>query len=134
MFGLDRRSLLPGLVVIALFVLWAILIPGVNGVLGYDDETVAGDVFALTDGIAMDAEPGWEVEQGLRTTDRTRCQSSGRARHGHKRHHVTQHILRAALDLAHELAAAGGPESPGVAHERAEVSRLRAELATGDRA
>ncbi len=77
MFGLDRRSLLPGLAVIALFVLWTIVLPGVNGALGYDDETEAGDVFALAAGITMDAEPGWEVASGLRTTDRTRSQAPG---------------------------------------------------------
>ena len=54
-----------------------------------------------------------------------------RAGKGHKRHHATKHILRAALDLAHELAAAGGGESPGVDHQRREIARLRATLAGG---
>jgi len=50
-FGLDRRSLLPGLVVIGLFAFWTILIPAVNGLLDYDDTTRPGDVFAIAQGI-----------------------------------------------------------------------------------
>ncbi len=37
-----------------------------------------------------------------------------------------KHVLRAASDLAHNLAEAGGEDGPEVAHPRAEVTRLRA--------
>jgi hypothetical protein len=70
-FGLDRRSLPYGLVVIALLVLWTIVLPAVNGVLDYSQETQAGDVFALADGVTMDAQAGWGVDSGLLTTDKT---------------------------------------------------------------
>lgn len=70
-FGLDRRSLLPALVAIGIFVFWTILVPAVNGQLDYDDTTRSGDVFLIAEGITMDAEPGWGVESGLRTTDDT---------------------------------------------------------------
>lgn len=36
-----------------------------------------------------------------------------------------KHVLRAARDLAHDLAVAGGQDSPEVLHSRAEVHRLR---------
>ncbi len=78
-FGLDRRTLLPGLVVIGLFVFWTVLIPGVNSLLDYDQTTEAGDVFALGPGLSMDAQAGWGVQEGLRTTDTTRSQSPGGA-------------------------------------------------------
>lgn len=57
---------------IALFVLWAIVVPGLNGALDYDDETEAGEVFVLAEGVTMDVQPGWDVIRGSRTTDRTR--------------------------------------------------------------
>lgn len=76
-FGLDRRSLLPGLVVIGLFVFWTLVIPGVNSLLNYDQTTKAGDVFALGPGLTMDAQEGWGVEQGLLTRDTTRSRSPG---------------------------------------------------------
>lgn len=69
--GLDRRSLLPGLIVIGLFVFWTVLIPGVNSLLSYDDTTEAGDVFVLAPDVTMTARAGWGIESGLRTTDAT---------------------------------------------------------------
>lgn len=48
-----------------------------------------------------------------------------RAGKGHRTHHHTKHVLRATLDLAHEIAMAGGTDSPGVLHERAEIARVR---------
>ena len=37
-----------------------------------------------------------------------------------------KHVMKATLDLAHDLAAAGGGESRQVAHSRTEIARLRA--------
>ena len=48
-----------------------------------------------------------------------------RSGEGFKSHSNAKHVLRAALDLAHEVAEAGGSESEGVRHERAEIARLR---------
>jgi len=42
--GLDRLSLLPGLVVLALFVLWTVVVPSVNDLLRYGQQAEAGDV------------------------------------------------------------------------------------------
>ena len=71
-FGLDRRTLLPGLVVIGLFVLWTVVVPAIDDALSYDQQTRAGDVFRLRAGLTMDAQPGWGVQSGLRTTDEPR--------------------------------------------------------------
>ena len=75
-FGLDRRSLLPGLVVIGLFVLWTVVLPGINSALHYSQTTKAGDVFQIAPGLTMDAEQGWGVESGLLTSDDTRGATS----------------------------------------------------------
>ncbi len=77
LLGLDRRTLLPGLLVLGLFVLWTVVVPGVNGLLGYDSTTKAGDVFLLAPGTTMDAQPGWGIESGLLTTDRTAVGQGG---------------------------------------------------------
>jgi hypothetical protein len=68
-FGLDRRSLLPGLVVIGLCVLWTVVVPSVNALLHYGQQTRAGDVFAVAQGLTMDAQAGmgrglWAADDG----------------------------------------------------------------------
>jgi hypothetical protein len=40
--------------------------------------------------------------------------------------HREKHVLRAARDLAEDLAASGGADTPEVEHSRAEIKRLRA--------
>ena len=83
-----------------------------------------------------------EVENGTLTAEeldavcapRKQRRQFIRAGKGHKRHHTTKHVLRAALDLAHEIAAAGGRENARVAHERGEIERLRGALPQDDRA
>lgn len=49
-----------------------------------------------------------------------------KATHGHRSHKHAKHVLEAVIDLAHELAASGGRETPAVEFARAEVVRLRA--------
>ena len=78
-----------------------------------------------------------EVENGTLTAEeldalcapkqqRKRYIKSGK---GPLRHSRTKHLLRAALDLTHELADAGGEDSDGVRHERGEIARLRERIA-----
>jgi protease PrsW len=49
-----------------------------------------------------------------------------KATHGHRAHQHARHVLEAVTDLAHELAATGGKETPSVQYARTEVVRLRA--------
>ncbi len=49
-----------------------------------------------------------------------------RSTHGHRAHKHARHVLEAVIDLAHELAASGGGDTPSVQHARSEVVRLRA--------
>lgn len=74
-----------------------------------------------------------EVERGTITQAEldAACASRKERRHlvhagkGHKAHHAAKHVIRATMDLGHEIAEARGGESPGVEHERAEIARLR---------
>jgi hypothetical protein len=64
--GLDRRSFGPALFVIAVFVLAALVIPGINSASGYDDPVVAGQRMALAENVVFTPAVGWEVEEGHR--------------------------------------------------------------------
>ncbi|MFC8529740.1 hypothetical protein [Nocardia sp. NPDC057227] len=68
-FGMDRRTLLPALVVLALAFLQGVLLPRLDAALADDDVTVAGDVIALDGGITFPAEPGWALVDGERAAD-----------------------------------------------------------------
>jgi hypothetical protein len=70
--GMDRRTLAPALVALAVLVLWAWLLPWVAGRVAWADVTGAGEQFQVSDGVTMTAAPGWTVLGGLRTTDATR--------------------------------------------------------------
>ncbi len=52
-----------------------------------------------------------------------------RSGHGDRSHRNARHVLRAALDLAHALAASGGQDSDGILYERGEIARLREPVA-----
>ncbi|HTU16039.1 MAG TPA: hypothetical protein VMF31_12665 [Solirubrobacterales bacterium] len=75
--GLDKRTFLPALIVVGIFVFWAVLVPAVNKQLEYGQTTRAGDVFQLAPGLTMDAQQGWGVESGLLVTDTTRSNAPG---------------------------------------------------------
>lgn len=77
-FGLDRCTLLPGLAVVGVFLLWTVVLPLVNSALSYSQETESGDVFELGPGLTMDAQPGWDVDSGLLTSQKTRTQARDR--------------------------------------------------------
>lgn len=66
-FGMDRRTVAPTLVVLALVFVTAIVLPTVDDVIGYDDEVVAGDVMGLDNGVTFVPEPGWGITRGVRT-------------------------------------------------------------------
>ena len=90
---------------------------------------------------ARDREHGWmrdilapEVTTGVLTDDElTALAGRRRDRKAAVRHRAAgtsrrreKHVLRAGRDLAHDLATAGGDDSPEVLHSRAEIARLRA--------
>lgn len=79
LLGFDRRSLVPALVVLGLLLLWTVVVPAIDGAVDYRQQTRAGDVLALADGLTMDAQEGWSVDSGLLTTDRTASRRPGAA-------------------------------------------------------
>ena len=70
-FGLDRRTLPFAGVALAVWVLWAVIAPAVDDAVPWSDEVRAGDVLQVTPTVTMVPTPGWGIQSGLRTTDRT---------------------------------------------------------------
>ncbi|EON32220.1 hypothetical protein GTC6_13691 [Gordonia terrae C-6] len=68
-FGLDRRTVVPGLVVLLIAVVLAFVPAIVDERVTYDDPVLAGDVIELDKGVAFSPVPGWEITDGLRRGD-----------------------------------------------------------------
>lgn len=68
-WGMDRRTIAPALVVLALAFAQAVLLPRIDAAIPVDDVTVAGDVIAVRDGITFPAAPGWSLVDGERAGD-----------------------------------------------------------------
>lgn len=69
--GLDRRTLGLAAFALAVWVLWAWVVPRINHSVAYDDPVRAGDVLQVTPRVTMVPAVGWDLQSGLRTTDRT---------------------------------------------------------------
>ncbi|MFG1783319.1 hypothetical protein ACGFIU_12820 [Rhodococcus oryzae] len=69
--GLDRRTLLPAMGILALAFLYATVIPAIDRSIAYDDPVAAGEVLVLKEGVTVDPPDGWNLASGLRTTDAT---------------------------------------------------------------
>lgn len=72
LFGLDRRTFKLPLIVVAIYVLWAVIAPAINGAVDYDDPVRTGDALIITPSATMAPPVGWGVEQGVRVSDNTR--------------------------------------------------------------
>lgn len=70
-FGLDRRTLPYALTALAVFVLWTVLAPWINGLVDWDDTVGAGERIRLADDVTFAPATGWGLVSGLRTTDTT---------------------------------------------------------------
>ena len=64
--GLDRRTIAPAVVVLALAFVMALVLPVIDAAVSYDDKVVAGDVLAVDGDITFVPEPGWGVTAGVR--------------------------------------------------------------------
>jgi hypothetical protein len=67
--GLERRSIVPALVVVGIWFLWVVAVPHLDAAVDHDDPVVAGERFAISDDLAVTPPPGWDVIDGFRTTD-----------------------------------------------------------------
>ncbi|MET4164676.1 MULTISPECIES: hypothetical protein [Gordonia] len=64
--GLDRRTLPPALVVLAVFVILTVIVPRIDAAIAWDDPVRAGEELALTKDIVFTPATGWDVEAGFR--------------------------------------------------------------------
>jgi hypothetical protein len=67
--GLDKRTLPLALVVAGLWLLWAVILPWVEGGVAWDDPIRPGDRVRLTDEVSFAPTTGWGLTRGLRTSD-----------------------------------------------------------------
>jgi hypothetical protein len=78
--GLDRRTFKLPLIVVGFFVLWVVLAPALDKSLTFDDPVLAGDELIIGSTTTMAPPVGWQVENGVRTRDGARADSSASAR------------------------------------------------------
>ncbi|WP_328810456.1 hypothetical protein [Rhodococcus sp. NBC_00294] len=75
--GLDRRTLLPALVVTGVFLLLTVVVPRIDTFIRWDDSVRAGERFALADTIDITPITGWSVESGFRLDEESTSQQTG---------------------------------------------------------
>lgn len=68
--GLDRRTIVPALVVLALALLMGSVLPAINESVAYDDKVVAGDVIEVDGGVTFVPTVGWGITDGVRAGQR----------------------------------------------------------------
>jgi hypothetical protein len=66
LFGLDRRTLRPTLVVFALVFIMSVALPVINATVPYHDIVRPGDVMEIEGGVTFVPEAGWGITSGLR--------------------------------------------------------------------
>ena len=62
--GIDRRTVLPALLVLALALLLSVVLPSIDSQTAYRDEIHKGDVVEIADGITLVPTPGWDLAGG----------------------------------------------------------------------
>jgi hypothetical protein len=62
--GIDRQTVVPALLVLALAVLMSVVLPSIDSKTDYRDEVHKGDVAQVADGITMVPTPGWNLAAG----------------------------------------------------------------------
>jgi hypothetical protein len=62
--GIDRRTVGPALLVLALAVAMGVILPSIDSETSYRDEVHRGEVVQIADGITLVPTPGWELAGG----------------------------------------------------------------------
>jgi hypothetical protein len=70
--GLDRRTFAYALPVVAVWLLWAFVLPQINERIPWDDPIRAGERLQVSDRVTFAPAEGWGLLEGLRTTDVTK--------------------------------------------------------------
>ncbi|MFD6397416.1 hypothetical protein [Nocardia sp. NPDC060249] len=67
--GMDKRTILPALIVLVLAFLQGVLLPQIDAAIPEKDVTVAGEVIALQGQVGFSAAGGWSLVAGERQSD-----------------------------------------------------------------
>jgi hypothetical protein len=62
--GIDRRTVKPALLVLALALVMSVVLPVINGETAYRDEVDPGDLAEVAAGITLVPTPGWDLAGG----------------------------------------------------------------------
>ena len=62
--GIDRRTIGPALLVLALAVLMSVVLPSIDNATSYGDEVDKGDVAEIADGLTLVPASGWKLATG----------------------------------------------------------------------
>jgi len=62
--AIDRRTVGPALLVLALAVLMSVALPAIDGAISYRDQVDEGDVAQIADGLTLVPAPGWDLATG----------------------------------------------------------------------
>ena len=71
-FGLDRRTFPFALVALAVWLLWAVVVPRIDAAVEFDREVRAGERVNISDTASFAPAPGWGLRGALTTSDRPR--------------------------------------------------------------
>jgi hypothetical protein len=63
--GIDRRTVGPALLVLALAVLMSVVLPSIDGATSYRDQVDEGDVAEIADGLTLVPATGWDLATGV---------------------------------------------------------------------
>lgn len=77
--GLDRRTIAPALVVLALAFLCATVVPAIDAAIEAENPVRPGDVLNLGKGLTMVPAQDWNIVTGLRLGDETNAPATGGA-------------------------------------------------------
>lgn len=67
--GLDKRTLKPALFVLAVVIVFVGVVPAINNAISWTNQTRAGDVIDMGDGLTFAPPVGWDLTDGFKTTD-----------------------------------------------------------------
>jgi hypothetical protein len=85
--GIDRRTVGPALLVLALAVLMSVVLPAIDGATSYRDEIDKGDVAEIADGLTLVPTTGWDLATGALVGHTRPTRSATSARHGRRSSH-----------------------------------------------
>ncbi|GAF44200.1 hypothetical protein [Rhodococcus wratislaviensis] len=69
-FGLDRATIAPALVVLAVASVMALILPAIDRAVPYEDTVAAGDVLEVNGDVTFSPATGWGITSGVRAGDR----------------------------------------------------------------